>query len=240
MDDNGEKHGPWEVKYPESGKTRYQGQFEHGQPVGAFFYYYENGQKSAEVQHHGDGTSTARFLHKNGTVMGEGKYKGQQKHGEWKFYDNRTILSSVDQYDNGVLHGVRKVYHLNGQIAAEVPFENGVENGPFKEYSADGTLLKEGTYADGTYDGEYKQYYDGGQLLLKGQYRAAVKDGHWVEYDEDGRIMVQRVYKDGELEKEQIEPGYKRQKHERDLDPEDVIDERELQEEWYNSGRIPR
>ncbi|MEQ9186218.1 MAG: toxin-antitoxin system YwqK family antitoxin [Cryomorphaceae bacterium] len=236
LDANGKKHGEWEVKYPESDFVRYRGEFDHGKPVGTFFYYYETGEKSSQVENREEGHADAKFFHKNGTLMGEGKYHNAQKHGEWRFYDNQTILSSIEHYEHGKLTGVVKVYHLNGKIAAEIPYEDGRKNGPFKEYTTSGKVLREGTYRDNTYDGDFKQYYDNGSIYREGKYVAAVKDGLWVEYDEDGRVMIQQVYDDGELIKEQIEKGYKKEKLDVDLKEEDVLPEEELQRQFYERG----
>lgn len=239
LDSDGKKHGEWTVEYP-NGKTRYQGQFEHGEPVGTFFYYYDSGEKSSEVTHLGDGRSEARFFHKNGSIMAQGEYLQKEKHDEWKFYDNQAILSSVEPYDSGKIEGVVKVYHLNGQVAAEIPYVDGLKNGPFKEYNTDGTVRIEGTYRDNTYDGEYRQYYDDGSKYITGQYRAAVKDGHWIEYAPDGRIKVQQVWDKGKLVKEKIEEGFEKKEFKIDLDEEDVIDESQILNEMYNGTPPPR
>lgn len=238
VDADGKKHGKWEVEFPKSGVVRYRGEFDHGQPVGTFFYYYESGERSSQVDYQESGEAMARFFHQNGTVMGEGKYIDQQKHGEWKFYDSQTILSSVENFSHGKLEGVTKIYHLNGQLAAEVPYVDGRKNGPFKEYTTTGKVLREGTYQDNTYDGEFKQYYDNGNIYIEGKYKAAVKDGLWVEYDDDGRIMVQRLYEEGDLVKERIEEGYEKKKFD-ELKEEDIIPEEKVQQQLYERGGGP-
>ncbi len=236
LDADGKKHGEWEVKYPESDFVRYRGQFEHGEPVGTFFYYYETGEKSSEVETREKGHKDAKFFHKNGTIMGEGMYQAEQKHGEWRFYDNQAILSSIEPYSHGKLEGIVQVHHLNGKLAAETPYVDGLKNGPFKEYTTSGKVLREGTYRDNTYDGDFKQYYDDGSIYREGKYAAAVKDGLWIEYDDDGRIMIQQLYEDGEMIKEQIEEGYKKEKLDVELKEEEVIPEEELQRQFYERG----
>jgi antitoxin component YwqK of YwqJK toxin-antitoxin module len=236
MDASGKKHGAWLVEYPEIGVTRYQGQFEHGVPVGTFFYYYESGEKSSEVTHLSGGKSLAKFFHKNGALMGEGEYLDQQKHGLWKFYDNQAILSSEEPYEHGKIDGVMKIYHLNGQLAAEIPYVDGLKNGPFKEYNTDGKVRVNGTYKDNTFDGAYEQFYDTGKKYITGTYASAVKQGNWIEYDEDGRIIVQQLYDKGKLIKEKIEPGYEKQEIKIDPDPKDIIPEEKLLEDFYKYG----
>ena len=229
VDTIGKKHGSWTVNYPNNpddpdspkDQPRYTGQFEHGKPVGVFFYYYKTGEKSSQVEHlegKGSNASHAIFFHKNGTVMGEGDYQNGQKNGEWKFYDNKAILSSKEPYTNGKINGLMKVYHLNGKLAAEVPYVDGLKNGPFLEFSPGGDTLIMGTYADNTFDGSYKQYYDGGQLYMEGKYRAAVKDGLWMYYAEDGKVKAQQVYEKGKLVKEKIEEGFEVKEFKEDLE----------------------
>ena len=43
----GQKHGPWKVKYEGSSTLRYEGTFEQGVPVGTFTHYHPNGVKRA-------------------------------------------------------------------------------------------------------------------------------------------------------------------------------------------------
>ena len=234
-DNEGRKQGTWSKEY-ENGQERYRGQFKDDLPVGTFFYYYEDGGKSSEVQYEGgDGVrAKATFFHKNGAIMAEGYYENQKKVGTWKYYDDQTILSSVEEYKDGKLHGTSVVYFLNGQVAAEVPYVDGLKTGPFVEYFQDGTVRMKGTYQDNTYTGEYKQYYQGGQIMIEGQYKAAVKDGLWVYYADNGAIKAQQVYEKGKMVKEKIEEGFEPETVPIDIEEKDKIDEQQLIDEYYN------
>jgi len=246
LDADGNKHSAWTVNYPNNpadpdspkDQPRYSGQFEHGKPYGTFFYYYETGEKSSQVDHLEGGFADAKFFHKNGALMGEGQYLNGQKEGLWKFYDSQAILSSEEPFKNGKIDGLVKVYHLNGKIAAEIPYNNGLKNGPFKEYAPNGDVLIEGTYADNTFDGEYIQYYEGGQLYMKGKYLAAVKDGLWMYYAEDGRVKAQQVYNKGKLVKEKIEEGFQVKEFKEELEEEDIIDEDKAVDDFMNGRPV--
>jgi len=228
-DANGLKQGAWEKKFP-NGKLRYKGQFRDDVPVGTFTYYFEEGGKSAEIQHLSEGAGAmATFFHKNGTVMGEGLYVQQQKEGEWKFYDNKSVLSSIDHYKEGKLHGTSKVLYLNGDISAEYVYENGMKSGPFKEYFTGNKLSIEGTFKNDSFDGDYKSYHDSGQLKEEGQYVDGKKDGHWVYYAPEGQIMAQEIYEMGELTKQKVEESFQQDKLlPVELNPDDIIDESEV------------
>ena len=233
-DANGLKQGKWEKKF-ENGQIRYTGQFIDDKPVGAFFYYYENGGKSSEVTYENESdVSHARFFHKNATIMAEGDYYKRQKHGEWKYYDNQTALSLIEHYENGVLQGNRVIYFLNGQVSAIEPYENGVKNGAFKEYFPNGMVKLEGTYLDGNFDGDYVQYFDDGTVYIEGQYKAAVKDGQWYYYDGEGGIAVQELWKTGELQKRVFAEGYKPIEKPVDIPEGDILDKDELMEQYFN------
>jgi len=244
-DAKGRKQGTW-VKYYENedGKEqeRYRGQFKDDKPVGTFFYYYEEGQKSSEVTYEGeDGTtSNAIFFHKNGTIMAEGKYINQKKVGVWKYYDDQTILSSVDPYKDGLLHGMSKVYFLNGQLAAETPYIDGLKNGDFVEYFSDGTVKMKGTYQDNTYTGKYVQNYPDRKVMVEGEYKAAVKDGLWKYFADDGRLKAQQVYETGKLIKEKVEPGFEMEEVPIEIEEKDKIDEGKLLDEYYKESEQGR
>jgi antitoxin component YwqK of YwqJK toxin-antitoxin module len=239
LDSKGLKQGAWEKKFDNEDKTiRYRGQFENDKPVGTFFYYYETGEKSSEVTYIGkDGVqSDAKFFHLNGAVLGEGKYVNQKKVGQWKYYDDQTVLSSLENYIEGKLTDISKIYFLNGTLAAEIPYENGLKSGSFVEYFSDGNVRMKGTYQDNTYTGEYIQYFADGKVMIKGQYRAAVKDGLWVYYAEDGRIKAQQVFQKGRLLEEKIEEGFEPATVPIEIEEKDKIDENELLEEYYKKN----
>ena len=233
-DEKGRKSGVWTKSF-ENGQERYRGQFKEDKPIGTFFYYYEDGAKSSEVAYEGeDGVvSNAKFFHKNTTVMGEGKYINQKKVGVWKYYDDQTILSSVEPYTEGALHGLSKVYFLNGKVAAETPYIDGLKTGAFIEYFSDGVVKIQGTYRDNTYDGEFVQFYADGKKMVQGQYAAAVKDGLWQYYADDGRLKAQQVYEKGKMVKEKIEEGFEATPVPMELEEKDKMDEQKLIDDYY-------
>lgn len=235
IDDAGKKQGTWIKKY-DNGQVRYAGQFEDDVPVGTFFYYNELGSKSSEVTHLDATKSHAKFFHLNSAVMGEGDYKNQRKEGEWRFYDDQSVLSSVEFYKDGKIHGTVKVYYLNGNLAAEFEYVDGLKNGPFKEYFQEGGVKIEGTYRDNSFDSAYVQYHSPGAVMLKGEYRSAVKQGLWVRYAENGAVMVQQVYERGKIVKEKYEEGYNAEDIPIEVDDKDKIDEGKMMEEWYMKG----
>ena len=53
-------------------------------------------------------------------------------------------------------------------------------------------------------DGPYKNYYDSGELFIEGQYKNEKRIGEWKQYHKNGQISKIYSYKDGELNKEEI------------------------------------
>lgn len=240
-DKNGKKQGTW-VKTYENGQERYRGQFLNDIPVGTFFYYDEDGNKTLELTYlNEDGEKAkAQFFHLNGTVMGQGMYRNKMKNGTWKYFDDQSVLSSEDEYMSGKLHGASKVYFLNGRVAAEIPYAEGLKNGDFIEYFPDGTVNLKGTYQDNTYTGAYVQNYPSGEPMVTGQYKAAVKDGKWLYYAEDGHIKAQQYYEQGKLIKEKVEEGFEPESVPIEIEEKDKIDEQELIDEFYKSQEMHR
>lgn len=234
LDANGKKQGKWEKKF-DNGQVRYTGQFKDDKPVGVFFYYYENGVKSSEVTYVSESDlSHSVHFHTNGVKMSEGDYFKQQRHGEWRYYDNKTLISMIEHYDNGILTGDQTVFYLNGKPSAEYIYVNGLKTGPFKEYFSDGKEKIVGTYLDNNFDGDYVQYYDDGTLYIKGQYKAAVKDGMWYYYSTDGKVMAQEMWDVGKLIRKVLAEGYEEVLEPVDLPEEKLLDEDTIMEQYFN------
>lgn len=191
-DDQGKKHGKWEVKY-KNGKTKYKGQFEHGKPIGFFQRFDSRGTLEAELDYLPDGNVSAKIYHNNGKVSGSGTYRNEKKEGEWKFYTSDGYLSSVEHYKAGEKHGKSEVYYTNGKLSLETHFVEGLETGMHIEYFQSGGVKFKVKYIDGNPDGFAIWHFENGKLNKKGFYRAAVKDGEWT-YIETNGVEITVIY----------------------------------------------
>lgn len=192
-DAKGLKQGKW-VKYHDTKFKRYEGQFVNDLPTGTFKYYDNTGICITQLDFLHADTSEAKHFHTNGKVLSQGIYVQKMKHGEWRFYDERGVLSMIEHFEFGKRQGFSEVYYSNGKLASKKYFENDLEQGEAFEYFEDGVVKFQGTYINGNLEGEVSYFHPNKNLRYKGLYRAAVKDGRWIRYDEDGRPQYHEMY----------------------------------------------
>ena len=200
VDAQGKKHGTW-VKYHEGGKVmRYQGQFQHGVPVGSWLYLHANGQKMAEMKYRGaSGVCKATEYAEDGKKAAFGLYSApNQKDSTWTYYRPDGSLLSREHYEKGASVGTWYTYHPNGKVSDENRYAKGVKQGNFASYTEDGKVRMRGSYANGTLDGWLESFDSNGKLKFKGQYAKGLKIGTWM-YFEDGRTVRMETYKGGRL-----------------------------------------
>jgi antitoxin component YwqK of YwqJK toxin-antitoxin module len=200
VDAQGKKHGTW-VKYYEGGKVmRYQGQFQHGVPVGFWLYLHANGQKMAEMKYRGaTGVCSATEYAEDGKKMAIGLYSApNQKDSTWTYYRPEGTLLSREHYAKGAPVGTWNTYHPNGKVADEYRYANGVKQGNFASCTEEGKVRMRGSYTNGTLDGWLESFDINGKLKFKGKYAKGLKIDVWM-YFEDGRTVRMETYKGGRL-----------------------------------------
>ena len=94
-DKQGKKHGIWKAYHENTQTKRYEGEFNHGTPVGRFTYYAIEGNVSGKVDFINDSISSAQMFHDNGSIMAEGKFLNQTKSGKWYIYSRSGYLLNV-------------------------------------------------------------------------------------------------------------------------------------------------
>ncbi|MDP4602390.1 MAG: toxin-antitoxin system YwqK family antitoxin [Schleiferiaceae bacterium] len=202
VDAQGKKHGAW-VKYHEGGKVmRYQGQFQHGIPVGNWTYLHPNGQKMAEMRYRSaTGVCKATEYTEEGNKAAVGVYTGpNQKDSAWTYFRPDGSVLARENYAQGQPSGLWVTYYPNGKTADETRYAGGVRNGAFASYTEDGKLRIRCAYQKGTLDGLYESFDINGKLRFKGMYSKGLKSGIWI-YFEDGRTVRTETYKGGRLTK---------------------------------------
>lgn len=198
-DGNGLKQGRWKKFYLKGGK-RYVGQFKDDKPIGTFFYYDELGKMTSSLKHKGD-TAYGKFFHINGKLLGEGIYVNQKKQGEWRYYDNVGLLSSVENYNLGKLHGEKLVYYTSGAIARKEVYVEGLIQGEVKDFFEDGIVKYEANYIDGNPDSTVIYYHPNGKNRIVGRFKDAVRHGKWTYYNDLGVTTSWEFYRLGDLVK---------------------------------------
>ncbi len=196
LDEEGKKHGPW-IKYHESGKIMYQGEFDHGKPIGRFERFYEEGGLQALLDHKPDGSTFAKLYFPDSLVlMAEGKYVEQKRDSVWSFYSEDGSLASRESYNMGEKNGVSEIFYPDGSLSERMVFKAGVKNGKWEQYFENGNPKLIATVIDGlSYEGKYESYYPDGKKLIEGKYVEGKKESSWYHYNENGSIEIIYVYR---------------------------------------------
>ncbi|MDU8885525.1 toxin-antitoxin system YwqK family antitoxin [Yeosuana sp. MJ-SS3] len=207
FDEDGNRHGIWRKNFENTKVLRYEGEFFHGKEVGTFKFYQNLDGKAtltATRKFHDDSDlADVTFYSSIGKVISEGKMRGKQYVGEWKYYQkNSKQLLSLEHYnDFGKLEGRRLVYYENGQIAQKENYKDGELHGVSLWYAEDGVLIKEMLYENGELHGLSKYYSPVGDLIIEGQYKRAKKHGIW-KYYENGKLVEEKNFSpEGKLKK---------------------------------------
>jgi hypothetical protein len=197
MDANGKRHGKWQKTFDDSEILRYQGQFEHGKPVGEFKFYEAINNKGVlvakRVFNESDDLAQVTFYSSKGNVIGEGKMNDKIYVGDWKYYhkDSKQIMSQETYNNVGELHGLKTVYYLSGKVAETINYENGQLQGESIAYSEKGKVLRVETYKDNMFHGLYKTYDLKGNLLSEGNYFKDERKGIWKFY-KNGKLVEEK------------------------------------------------
>lgn len=204
-DAKGRKQGPWQKNYPGTNVMQYKGAFKDDKPIGTFIYYFESGQKKAELQHGLPGGVTAAFLFfENGQLLSDGFYKGEKKDSLWYNYAPSGELMSAENYKLDQLHGKSTYYFKEGQFLEQklqvqkvVHYTNGKLDGAYKEYFYNGKAKLEGTYQQGQRIGLWTEYYNTGQVMTKVNYQRDLPHGWMTYFDKLGNTKKRVMYRDG-------------------------------------------
>lgn len=189
-DAKGERHGLWKGTFEDSKLPRYEGTFNHGKETGVFKFY-DNTKGSGVVatrDFKGDGSCYTTFFDEKGQKNAEGKEVNKLREGEWKFYQEKGALLSVENYTKGKITGVRKVYFPGNIIAEETNYVNGLKEGAYKKYTDKGIVLEESLYKNNEYHGPVVYRNTDNVVVVKGQFKNGKKAGIW-QYFEKGKLI---------------------------------------------------
>ncbi|MDY0343900.1 MAG: toxin-antitoxin system YwqK family antitoxin [Lentimicrobium sp.] len=199
MDENGRRQGAWQKTDP-LGRLIYKGNFENDKPQGTFIYFDTTGKVKAETRYSANGNEAfTTSYYPNGRKMSEGLYLNEKREGEWKFFNQDTILISEEHYENGQGVGVWKNFYQNGALLEEITYKNGVKDGPWKQYYYDGPLKLSAKYINGKLEELATFYHPNGRVMISGPYKSHRKDGVWMYMDDKGVAEKKEVWADGFL-----------------------------------------
>lgn len=194
FDTNGKRHGVWEKTFENSKIPRYQGQFNHGKPVGVFKFYEAIGDKPVLIAkrefNKSNNLALVTFYTSKGAVISKGKMDNKTYVGEWLYYhkDSKQVMSQEFYNDKGELNGKKKVYYLSGKIAEESNYVNDKLEGKSVSYSEKGKVLRQESYKNDEFHGLFKNYDNAGNLISEGHYANDRKTGVWKFY-QNGKLV---------------------------------------------------
>jgi antitoxin component YwqK of YwqJK toxin-antitoxin module/tetratricopeptide (TPR) repeat protein len=137
----------------------------------------------------------------DGSKWISGNYVRNQKAGEWKYYDDYGLLSTIENYLDGSMEGAYRSYHPNGQLQVETTYSNGSMDGYYKKYYANGQLEEEGWMKEGNRQGIWKSYYEEGTVSSEKYYMDDDQEGVQKYFNEDGKKYLENVVSNGYLMK---------------------------------------
>ena len=120
-------------------QLQYQGQFRNNEPVGRFFWWHENGNRSTVGQFDRAGDRSGRWIwwHENGLKKIEGNYKDDQPSGVWRSWDKAGKLIKNKDYDNLPAQQEDQINPLDGFSALEKDSDEGALEGMLEIESDD-------------------------------------------------------------------------------------------------------
>ncbi len=222
---DGQPHGAY-LWWHENGTLNTQGQFVEGLRDGTWIWYYQDGQKFADVTFQQDEvTGTEHHWAPDGSLLTTGEYRdGQpwngtfvdfigtqliitfqrsfqdgQPHGDWIWRYADGTPNTHGSFINGKKHGSWMWWYENGQKFAETEYNNGTPLGTLRHWSQDGELLTEGEYAlDGReWNGTFVDFSSDLTLTAQRTFVEGRKEGTWIEWHENGTKAVEASYKNG-------------------------------------------
>ena len=200
---NGQKHGPWEVRFEKSTVLRYKGRFDHGIPVGTFVHYHPNGAKRAEMNFRGK--TQVCYVHEyaeNNVLLAEGKYSAPGvKDSTWRIYDLNGKLLSLETYAAGALDGPYQTFYPNGQLVETGVMLGDMKTGTWTRFDENGQKLRSAEYLEDQPSGVWTEFDENGRISIRGSYQHGLREGKWLEFS-DGRPAKGIWYHQGRITKE--------------------------------------
>jgi len=143
-----------------------------------------------------------RFLFPNGKVVSEGYLENGKPNGFWKNYFENGSLKSEGNRKNFQLDSTWKFYNNKSVLVTSIEYQNGVKNGYKKIFDPDsGFLLSEEHYIQDLKEG-YTNYYKKDKVCKDVPFVKGKENGIGREYDKQGIIITLTTYKNSFLIRE--------------------------------------
>jgi antitoxin component YwqK of YwqJK toxin-antitoxin module len=209
------RHGLW-IRVYGDGSLYYKGEYEHGNPIGSWWYFRKNGTALSHIVHRDDPQfSDATMFAPNGQITAKGGYIHEplalprdisnappstpERHGVWHLFSAKGALTTTVQYDRGQKHGLQERFLPSGAVCERGNHVQGEMDGEWQAWHDNGLLRQRVTYRQGTLDGPFQAFYGDGGRMSDGNYLDGAEEGSWKFYLEDGRLQHIHRYRNGTL-----------------------------------------
>ena len=181
-DQEGFRHSSWVRVYPD-GALYYSGTFDHGLPVGSWWFFRENGTALSHVIHDDDDPTASRVstYAPDGRITAQGGYL----HGTTRLRDE--VLA--ERPEPPVRHGAWSLFSSSGNLTALMHYDHGKKHGLEERYLPSGATCERGNHVEGELDGEWLAWHDNGMLRQRITYRNGILDGPFQAFYGGGGRM---------------------------------------------------
>lgn len=143
--------------------------------------------------------------YKKSTIVEEGEYIDNKRHGLWKKYYPTGSIQSEITYELNKPKGYYATYYPNGEME-ETGFWNENKNvGSFQRFHKNGQLSQEFYFTKGgKRNGVQNYYYENGKLKMSVEVENGVAHGMMTTYHPDGSKKLEQRITNGQVEKESV------------------------------------
>lgn len=187
--------------------------------------YYDNGVLRDSIDIENDKKNgNLKSFYKDGKIATIGYFKNDERDKTWKFYDEETgLLSSIENYKNGMLEGRQFYYYPNGKLKLRSFYDRNKKFGTWISYfesgkpkiiarhyddenlviitsfEENGKILSSGLLKNGEKNGVWRFFDENGKILYDINYLDSVPNGVWRAYNEKGEKILQEFFYGGNL-----------------------------------------
>ena len=196
-DEDGKRHGFWEVEFEGTKDPKFEGTFEHGKEIGKFKFYkkgfYDHPTAIMDFEQSQDSVQVTYYT-QEGKPISEGMMLGKKREGKWVYYHQKSdSIMMIETYKNDSLDGLQKTYFTNGKLAEKTKYVNGQKDGESIIYADTGNITKQLNYKNGELHGTAIYYTSDGVKIMEGQYTQGRKSGTW-KYFSEGKLEREEDY----------------------------------------------
>lgn len=129
--------------------------------------------------------------HANGIKASQGKVKNYKKQGEWKYWDEKGVLTKVENYLNDTLDGICVEAYPNGKVLKMETYRKGIKHGEWSGWYLNGGRKYQYYYLNGSIHGVYKYWHENFILSIDALYENGNIVSRKAWYESGRRFRVE-------------------------------------------------